>query len=333
MSSPDGESAPATLSYAAALVAALDDALASDARVSIIGTSILGLGSHRGLLQRLHQAYPDRIVPPPIAEASLAAIGAGAAMAGARPFVDFGAAAFSYLAWSQLVNEAAVAHYMSGGRLTVPVTYHALHGVRGAGGPQHSHSPQAMLCNAPGLEIVVPSTAADVYGLLRTALASPNPTFILSHARLLGIEGPMPRERAPIPFGRAEIKRRGRDITIVATSLMVHYALAAADMLSRDGIEAEIVDPRTLVPLDEATILDSLAHTGRLVVVDETSLRAGVASDIAGMIAERGFHLLKAPVARVGRADVPVPYSKPLEEAVTPDPAAIAAAARRVLGA
>src|SRR6185312_12667470 len=167
MSSPDGESAPATLSYAAALVAALDDALASDARVSIIGTSILGLGSHRGLLQRLHQAYPDRIVPPPIAEASLAAIGAGAAMAGARPFVDFGAAAFSYLAWSQLVNEAAVAHYMSGGRLTVPVTYHALHGVRGAGGPQHSHSPQAMLCNAPGLEIVVPSTAADVYGLLR----------------------------------------------------------------------------------------------------------------------------------------------------------------------
>ncbi len=240
-------------------------------------------------------------------------------------------ASFAYLAWSQLANEAAVAHYMTGGRLNVPVTFHFLHGVRGSGAAQHSHSPHAMLTNVPGLEIVAPSTPADAYGLVRAAMASPNPTLVVNHARLLGVEGPMPEERAPLPLGRADVKRRGRDVTICAVSLMVQYALAAAEHLARDGIDVEVIDPRSLVPFDETTLLESVAKTGRLVVADEAPLTGGLASSIAGLVAERGFWSLKAPIARVARTDTPVPYSPPLEKFVTPDAAKIEAAVRRTL--
>jgi pyruvate dehydrogenase E1 component beta subunit len=252
-------------------------------------------------------------------------------MAGARPFVDLGTGAFSFLAWSQLVNEAAVAHYMSDGRITVPVVYHMLHGVRGGGAPQHSHSPQAMLWNAPGLEIVAPSTPADVKGLLLSAIRSNNPTVVVNHAKLMGIDGEVPAGDGAIPFGRADIKRQGRDVTVVATSFMVQETLKAAETLAGEGIEIEVVDPRTQVPFDEATILSSVARTGRLVVVDECPLRGGVASEIAASVAEHGFRALKAPILRVARADTPVPFSPPLEAAVTPDPAKIAAAVRRVM--
>jgi len=320
-------------SYAAALVDALHDGLRADPRVSIIGGYVLGLGPQRTLTDRLKQDFPDRVFDPPTSEAGNAAVGVGAAMAGMRPFVDLGTGSFSYLAWSQITNEAAVAHYMSNGRLTAPVTFHLLHGVRGGGAPQHSQSPHAMLWNAPGLEIAAPSTAADVYGLVRTALASRNPTLVVSHAKLLGIETEVPGQKSPIPFGRADIKRRGRDVTVVATSLMVHYCLAAAEALAKEGIDVEVVDPRTLVPLDEKTILDSVSRTGRLVVVDECPLRGGIASEIAATVAERGFRTLKAPIVRVTRPDVPVPYSLPLENFITPDPEKIAAAVRRVLAA
>jgi acetoin:2,6-dichlorophenolindophenol oxidoreductase subunit beta len=319
--------------YAAALVDALYDGLAADERVSLIGSYVLGLGPQRHLMDRIRNDFGSRIVDPPTAEAGAAATGVGAAMAGMRPFVDLGTGSFSYLAWSQIINEAAVSYYMSGGRISVPVTFHLLHGVRGGGAPQHSHSPQSMMCNAPGLEIAVPATAADVYGLVRTALESANPTVIVSHAKLLGIEGAVPAEKKPIAFGRADIKRQGRDVTIVANSLMVHYSLAAAAELAAEGVEAEVVDLRTIAPLDEKTILDSVARTGRLVVADECPLRCGIASEVAGTVAEHGFDLLKAPIQRVTRAHVPVPYSAVLEAAVTPDAAKIAAAVRRVLGA
>jgi pyruvate dehydrogenase E1 component beta subunit len=306
--------------------------MAEDRMVSLIGSSPLGLGPERVLTERLRERFGDRVVDPPTAEGGVAAVGAGAAMAGARPFVDLLTGSFMYLAWMQIANEAAVGHFMSGGKLTVPVTYHCLEGVRGAGAPQHSQSPHAMLWNAPGLELVLPSTAADVYGLIRSAIHSPNPTVIFSHARLLGIEWEIPEDRAAIPFGVADVKRRGRDVTIVALSIAVHHALAAAAQLAKDGIEAEVIDPRTLVPLDEQTILDSVAKTGRLVVVDEAPLRGGVTSEIAGTVAERGFHHLKAPIARVARADVPVPFSPPLEKAVTPGVGDVVGAVNRVLG-
>ena len=199
--------------YAAALVEALYDSLAEDPRVSLIGSYVLGLGPQRHLMDRVRKEFPDRIVDPPTAEAGAAATGVGAAMAGVRPFVDLGTGSFSYLAWSQIVNEAAVSYYMSDGRIPVPVTFHLLHGVRGAGAPQHSHSPQSMLCNAPGLEIVAPASAADVYGLVRTAFQSNNPTVVVSHAKLLGIESEVPATKAadPVRPRRHQAQRARRD--------------------------------------------------------------------------------------------------------------------------
>lgn len=318
--------------YAAAFVDALLDSMDADRSVSLIGSAPLGLGPERHLTDELRRRHPDRVMDPPTAEGGVASVGAGAAMAGARPFVDLLTGSFVYLAWTQIVNEAANGHYMSGGRLHVPVTYHCLEGVRGAGAPQHSQSPHAMLWNAPGIEIVIPSMASDVYGLIRTAIQSPNPTMIFSHAKLLGLESDVPEAREPIPFGKADIKRKGRDVTIVGLSITVHHALAAAEQLAREGIDVEVVDPRTLVPFDEEAILASVARTGRLVVVDETPLRGSSASEIAATVAEKGFHLLKAPVARVTRPDVPVPFSPPLERALTPDAETIARAVRRVVG-
>jgi pyruvate dehydrogenase E1 component beta subunit len=320
----------AKLSYAQALVDALCDSLKADDRVSLIGSYVLGLGPQRHLMDRVRTEFRDRVVDPPTAEAGAAATGVGAAMAGMRPFVDLGTGSFSFLAWSQITNEAAVSAYMSNGRINAPVTFHLLHGVRGGGAAQHSHSPQSMMCNAPGLEIVAPSNAADAYGLVRAALASPNPTVIINHAKLLGLESEMVG-KPEVPIGRADVKRRGRDVTIAANSLMTHYSLAAADKLAAEGIEAEVVDLRTIMPLDERTILDSVGRTGRLVVVDECPLRCGIASEISASVAEHGFDKLKAPIQRVTRAHVPVPYAGPLEAAIVPDPGKIADAARRVV--
>jgi acetoin:2,6-dichlorophenolindophenol oxidoreductase subunit beta len=320
----------AKLSYAQALVDALCDSLKADERVSLIGSYVLGLGPQRHLMDRVRTEFRDRVVDPPTAEAGAAATGVGAAMAGMRPFVDLGTGSFSFLAWSQITNEAAVSAYMSNGRITAPVTFHLLHGVRGGGAAQHSHSPQSMMCNAPGLEIVAPSNAADAYGLVRAALASPNPTVIINHARLLGLESEVVG-KPEVPIGRADVKRRGRDVTIVANSLMTHYSLMAADKLAAEGIEAEVVDLRTIMPLDERTILDSVGRTGRLVVVDECPLRCGIASEISASVAEQGFDTLKAPIQRVTRAHVPVPYAGPLEAAIVPDAGKIADAVKRVV--
>src|SRR5512145_3069337 len=208
---------------------------------------------------------------------------------------------------------------MTNGAITVPVVFYAMHGMRGGGAAQHSGSPQAVLWNCPGLEIVLPASPADAKGLLASALKSNNPTFFLTHAKLLGLEGPVPEGPHEVPLGRADIKRPGRDVTIVATSYMVVVALAAAEALAREGIEAEVVDPRTLVPLDEEAILGSVARTGRIVIVDECHLRCSTASEIAATVAEKGFGSLKAPPVRVARADVPTPFSAPLEAAIAPD--------------
>ncbi len=320
-----------TVSYAQAIVDALHSSMVEDPRVTLIGSYVLGVGPKRVLMDRIRADFPGRIVDPPTAEAAVVSIGIGAAMAGARPFVDIGTASFVYVGWSPLVNEAPVAHYMSGGQIEVPMVIHMLHGIRGGGAAQHSASPQAMLWNAPGLEIVVPSTPYDVKGLIRTAICSDNPTVVLDHAKLMGVEGPVPQDDYQIPFGVADIKRQGRDVTVVANSWMVHEALAAAEQLSADGVELEVVDPRTLVPLDHQAILASLERTGRLVVVDETNLSCGVASEISAIVAEEGFDLLRAPIVRVARPDVPMPFSPPLEAALTPGCARIVSAVQRVM--
>jgi pyruvate/2-oxoglutarate/acetoin dehydrogenase E1 component len=319
------------ISYAAAIVEALRTSLVEDSHVVLVGSYVLGLGPKRVLMDSLRTEFADRIYDPPTSEAAIVSLGAGAAMAGARPFVDIGTASFSYVGWSPLVNEAAVAHHMSNGALRVPAVYHMLHGLRVGGAAQHSHSPQAMLCNAPGLEIVLPSDPYDVKGLIRSAIRSNNPTVFIDHARLMDIEGDVPEEDYVIPFGRASIKRAGRDVTLVATSFVVHAALSAAGQLAEEDIEVEVVDPRTLVPFDHGTIIDSVRRTGRLVVADETNLTCGVASEISAIVAEEGFELLRAPIVRVARSDVPTPFSKPLEDAITPTAAKIMDGVRRVL--
>jgi pyruvate dehydrogenase E1 component beta subunit len=211
------------------------------------------------------------------------------------------------------------------------VTFRIEQGMHGAG-VQHSLSPQSMLWNIPGLEIVMPSTPYDMKGLTRRAMKSRNPTILIDHMKLYGIEADVPDQDYEIPFGVADIKRAGRDVTLVATSYMVHVALDAATRLSAEGIEVEVLDPRTLVPFDEATLLQSIARTGRLVVLDEGVLQCGVASEIVAIAVEKGFATLKAPPVRLARAAVPTPYAPSLEAALMPSMDAICASIRQLVG-
>lgn len=304
-------------SYAQAMLEGMLFAMEEDERINLVGGSLFGLGPQRALSAQLRERFGGRIIDPPISESAAVSLGIGAAMAGDRPMIDIGTASFVYEAWSQLVNEAGPAHYMTNGQVSVPVTLHMLHGLRGGSAAQHGGSPQAMMWNAPGIEIVLPSCAADVKGLIRSALKSDNPTVVIGHAKLLGLEEEVADEDYAIPLGQADIKREGSDITLVATSLMVSRTLEAAETLKAQGIEAEVIDPRTLVPLDKGAILASVAKTGRLAVIDEANQSCSVASEIAAIVATEGFADLKGPVIRIARPDVPIPFSPPMEERLT----------------
>jgi len=309
------------LAYYEAKLEALREIIAADDSVhyiSDIATGFLGLSPHRVKFAEIARDFPDRVIAPPISELAFCGLAIGAAMKGLRPVVDLITASFALEAWPQIVNEAANAYYMSGGQTRVPVVFHLLHGLRGGGAAQHSHSPQAMLWNCPGLEIVLPSSPRDVKGLLKTAVNSNNPTVFIDHVRLFDCRGDVPENDDAIPFGQADIKRKGSDVTVVATSFMVQRSLDAAERLAREGIQVEVVDPRTLVPLDFETIMASVEKTGRVVVVDECHRSCGVAAELVARIVEAGFDKLKAPIRRVVRLDVPVPYSLPLEEAISP---------------
>lgn len=319
------------ISYAEAMMEALDEIMRGDERVTLIGSYFLGLSPRRVLLAQLQEKYPGRTFDPPIAEAGYCGLGIGAAMAGERPIVNVGTSSFLFQAFQQVVNEAANAHYMSGGQIKVPVVFHILHGLRGGGAAQHSCSPQAMLWNAPGLQIMLPSSPQDVKGLLKTALASDNPTIFVDHVKLFEVVGPVSDDCPAIPFGKANVVREGNDVTIVATSRMVQRALSAADLLAAEGISAEVVDLRTLVPLDKETLLNSVAKTGHLVIADEGHLSCGVGAELAAIVAEEGFRFLKAPLKRVATPDVPVPFSPPLEKFIDPSEEKVVVAVREVL--
>lgn len=318
-------------SYAQAMAEGLDEILASDDRVTIINPGFGGL--HGGqFFAPLREKYASRIKYPPIAEIGFTGIAVGAAMAGLRPILDYGTAAFSYEALPQIVNEAAIACSNSGGQTKVPVVFHMLHGVRGAGGVQHSGSPHPWYWNTPGLQVALPGTPADVKGLFRwAALKSNNPTVFINHSRMMELEGEVPDGPHDVPFGQAKIQREGSDVTIVACGIQVHRALEAAETLAKSGIQAEVVDPRTIEPLDRKTILASVQKTGRVVVTDESHDNCGVAAGLAAIIADEGFQFLKAPIKRVSTMAVPVPYSKPMEDYVTPTPERIVAAAREIV--
>jgi len=320
------------LAYYEAKFEALDEIMAADQRVHLINGTFLSLSPHRHVFQNLKDKYGERMIAPPISELGFCGLATGAAMAGLRPIVDLSTGSFIYEAWPQVANEAANAFSMSGGQTRVPVVFHLFHGLRGGGAAQHSGSPQAMLWNCPGLEIVIPSSPRDVKGLLKTAVATDNPTIFVDHTRLLDIHGEVPDDGAAIPFGVADIKRPGQDVTVIATSYTVQVALQAAATLAKEGINVEIVDPRTLVPFDLTTILQSVEKTHRVVIADETHQSCGVAAEIAARIVESGFDKLKAPIRRVATLDVPVPYSPPLEAHIGPSEARIIDGVKGVMG-
>jgi pyruvate/2-oxoglutarate/acetoin dehydrogenase E1 component len=322
-----------TKSFAVAMIDALAHSLRSDPNVVIIGAhSFL---SDRGLRpedeRALWDAFPDRLIDPPTSEGVTTSLVTGAAMAGMRPFLNYGTATFAFEAFNQIMSETANVHSMSNGQLRAPLTLHMFAGIRGGGAGQHSSSPQAMYANAAGLELVLPASPADAQGLLRSAILSDNPTVVITHTKLLRETGEVPDGDYIVPFGKARVAREGRDLTIVATSLMVREALKAAEALAKDGIEAEVIDPRTIVPLDADGICASVRKTGRLVTVDEGNALCSIGSEIAALVAEHAFGALKAPIARVARPPVPVSFSSPLEAAVTPNADKIVAAARKVV--
>jgi len=320
-----------TLKFAEALAEAVDEIMAEDPRVLLIGARFTGHTPSAPVMEPVIRRHAARIIWPPIAELAYCGIAIGAAMEGLRPIVEMSTSTFSYEAIPQIVNEAGLISSMSNGRVGAPVIFHMLYGIRGAGGPQHSGSPQPWYWNSPGLQVAMPSCAADVKGLLRwAALRSANPTVFLDHQQLMELEGPVPEGAYEIPFGQAEVKRPGRDVTIVATSIQVSRALLAAERLARDGIEAEVVDPRTLEPLDRETIFASVRKTGRVVVTDESHDRCGVAAGLAAIIADECFAALRAPIRRVGIPAVPIPYAESLERALVPDVDRIVAAARSI---
>ena len=325
------ERPPRELTYAEALVEAIEHLMAEDPDFLVIGSYVLGLGPLRVHFDRVRAAYPTRVLDPPTAELAYCGFGIGAALNGLRVMVDVSTASFIFQAFPQVANEAANAIYMSGGRITLPLVFHLLHGLRGGGAAQHSHSPQAMLWNTPGLQIMLPASPADVKGLLPTALMSGSPTVFVDHSKLMPVRGPVPEGAYRIPMGVAEVKRAGRDVTVVATSFAVQQALAAAEQLHTEGIEVEVVDPRTIVPLDRQAILESVGRTGRLVVVDECHRSCGVASEIAAIVSEEAFDALRAPIRRVTVPDVPVPFSPVLEHELETTPDRIAEAIRAQL--
>lgn len=317
-SSRDAGVAMPVLTYAEAMQRGLRESLREDPTVRLMGQYFFGLTPHRRLTVELREEFEERVWDPPIAEIGYVGTGIGAAISGLRPIVDLATASFIFQAFSQIANEAANVHYMTGGQTRVPIVFHMNHGIRGGGAAQHSHSPQAMLWNTPGLQIMTPSSPRDVRGLIRTAVASDNPVIWADHVKLFDYVEEVPEAPEAIPFGVADIKRDGSDVTIVGTSLMVHRALEAAESLTTEGISAEVVDPRTLVPFDHDAILRSVAKTGRLVVIDECHRSCGVGAEVVATVAERGFDLLRKPIRRVATLDVPIPFSRPLEEYVEP---------------
>ena len=274
----------------------------------------------------------DRVRVTPISETAEIGMGVGAALAGMRPVVELYMAEFMLVAMDQVVNEAPRFRYMSGGRVKVPLVLKAGYGFTAGWAGQHTGSIYGMFMGIPGLKVVLPSTAADAKGLMATAIRDDNPVCYFHHYLLTLEPGEVPEGEYLVPFGQAAIRRAGRDVTIVATGWTVGRALAAAELLAAEGVEAEVIDPRTLVPLDIATIVTSVEKTGRVVLVDQAPRHASASAVIAAEIADVGFSALKAPIKQVTALDATVPYSEPMEAFVLPDEAKIAGAVREVLG-
>ncbi len=319
-----------TITYSQAIYETMREEMARDPNVILIGEDVGTFGGVWGVSSDLMKLFgEDRVRDTPISETAIIGAALGAAMMGLRPIAEIMFGDFLPVAGDQLVNQLAKARYMSGGKAKVPVTVRVTTGAPGSAAAQHSQSPEGWYMNVPGLKIAVPATPADAKGLLRTAIRGEDPVLFFEHKMLYATKGEVPEDPDfAVPFGQAAIRREGHDVTIVAIGGMLPKALEAADMLAREGIAAEIVDPRTLVPLDKATIIASVHKTGRVVIVHEAHKRLGPGAEIAAMLAEEAIGYLDGPIVRVAAKNVPLPYSPELENFVLPQTQDIAEAAR-----
>jgi len=325
----------AELRYRDALNAALREELSRDERVFLMGEDIGVFGGAFKVTDGLLEEFGEkRVRDTPISENTIIGIGVGAAMAGLRPVVELMTINFALLAFDQIVNHAAHIHYMFGGQVRVPLVVRMPQGAGHQLGPTHSHCFEALFLHIPGLLVAAPATAADAKGLLKTAIRDENPVIFIEHESLYGVRGEVPdEEETLVEFGRARIAREGSDVTIVAVSRMALTAERAAKTLATShDVSAEVIDPRTLRPLDLDSILSSVRKTNRCVVVEEGWPHGGVAANIAALISEQAFDDLDAPVRRVSGADVPMPYSKPLEDIAYPHEPQIVSAVLETLG-
>ena len=319
------------LTYREAVRAAIREAMQKDPRVFLMGEDVGKYGGAFAVsLGLLDEFGPDRIRDTPLSESAFVGAGIGAALGGMRPIVEIMTVNFSLLALDQIVNNAATIRHMSGGQFNVPLVVRMATGGGRQLAAQHSHSLEGWYAHIPGIKVLTPATVADAKGMVLAALEEPDPVFIFEHATLYPLEGET--DEACPPIGRAVVRRAGKDVTLITYGGSLGKVLAAADTLAKEGIEAEVIDLRSLRPLDTPTLLESVAKTHRAVVIDEAWRTGSFAAEVSAQITEQGFDELDAPVARVCSAEVPIPYPRHLEEAALPQPASIVAAARATLG-
>jgi acetoin:2,6-dichlorophenolindophenol oxidoreductase subunit beta len=320
------------LSYREAVRDAMSQAMRRDDDVFIMGEDIAEMGGSMGVTQGMLEEFgPDRVRNTPISEMAIVGAGVGAAIAGMRPIVEVMYQDFLTLAMEQLVSQAAKHRYMSGGQVKVPLTVRTQGGAGWSPGAQHAQQLEAWFVHVPGLKVVFPSTPADVRGLLWSSIYDDNPVIFFEHRTLYGLKGEVPDEIEPIELGKARIHREGEDVTVVATGRLVHEALGAAKEAEEDGISVEVLDPRTLLPLDEEAIVKSVQKTNRCVVAHEAIVRMGVGAEVAAVVQEKAFDYLDAPVERVGAKFAPLPFAPVMEQYVIPHQKDVLAAIKRTV--
>ncbi|MCZ6875289.1 MAG: alpha-ketoacid dehydrogenase subunit beta [bacterium] len=311
---------------------ALHEEMARDESIFVLGEDVIAHGGPYAVTQGIAEKYPGRIRQTPISEAGIVGTALGAALCGLRPVAELMYVDFITCAMDEVVNQMAKVRYMFGGQTDVPVVLRLPSGSARLIAAQHSQSLEAWFMHVPGLQVVVPATPYDAKGLMKTALRGKDPVLFMEYKRLYSLEGEVPEDDYTIPFGQADVKRVGSDLTIIATGPMVGKALAAAEVLAQEQISVEVVDVRTLMPLDKATLFASVEKTNRVIVTDEEVQRGGSGAEIASVIAEECFDALDAPVKRVAGANVPMPYSPALEKLVLPSADSLVDAVRELLG-
>jgi pyruvate dehydrogenase E1 component beta subunit len=321
------------LTYREAVRDGLAAAMRADDSVFIMGEDIAEMGGSMGVTQGLLDEFgPDRVRNTPISEMAIVGAGIGAAMAGMRPVVEIMYEDFLTLSLEQIVNQAAKHRYMSGGQLTVPLTIRTQGGAGWSPGAQHAQQLEAWLVHIPGLKVAYPSTPEDVRGLLWTSIHDDNPVVLFEHRLLYPVKGEVPERLEPIPFGKARVVREGTDVTVIAIGPLVHRALEAAKQAEEDGISVEIVDPRTLQPLDELTLVASVKKTNRAVVAHEAVTRMGFGAEVTAVLQHQAFDYLDAPIERVGAKFTPLAFAPVMEQYVVPHAEDVLAAIRRTVG-